>query len=449
VKAGGEASRAAAGDDVSSGAVASASPPPRDVGQDTARRDPDPPEGAAVRATPPSPAPIPAPQVPAVGVKTPAPADLGLRENPTRSGAGEGVQAQGAATLALSNLLLDAWIAAAPAELERFIQAGPGARLPDGQRQLVASFWQACMGDVERAAGQIERLAVDASVTAEQVAFLQAALAVPGSRSFASQSAPRDPLARSMRVVLALDEGRAATEGRDAAHAAVSYSDAIHLELSAPWAPRHDALVAWGEALSNAQRQHRLSKLGSWPGVEYVVQPGDNLINIRKRMVAGDRRLLLCTGLMAAVNGVKDGRIDRGDVLRFPTDTPNVLVDLDARVVVFRLGSEAVRLWPVGIGREGHDTPVGTYDVGEKLERPSHMPRGGPSLPYGHPDNPLGTRWIAWNKDGDSTTFGFHGTSNPDGIGGRVSQGCIRMRNEDVEELYELLPRDARVIVQP
>jgi len=153
--------------------------------------------------------------------------------------------------------------------------------------------------------------------------------------------------------------------------------------------------------------------------------------------------------LMGLVNGVQDGRITPGDILKFPTDSANVLVDLDARLVVFRLGSEAVRVWRVGIGREGHETPVGTYTVGEKLERPSHMPIGGKQLPYGHPENPLGTRWIAWNNAGKNTSFGFHGTSDPDGVGERASQGCIRMRNEDVEELFELIPKDARVIVQP
>ena len=46
-------------------------------------------------------------------------------------------------------------------------------------------------------------------------------------------------------------------------------------------------------------------------------------------------------------------------------------------------------------------------------------------------------------------SYGIHGTWEPEGVGERVSQGCVRMRNEDVEVLYDLLPKGARVTVQP
>ena len=51
--------------------------------------------------------------------------------------------------------------------------------------------------------------------------------------------------------------------------------------------------------------------------------------------------------------------------------------------------------------------------------------------------------------DGKKTSFGFHGTNDEAGVGQRVSRGCIRLRNDDVRELYELLPVGAQVIVQP
>ena len=70
-------------------------------------------------------------------------------------------------------------------------------------------------------------------------------------------------------------------------------------------------------------------------------------------------------------------------------------------------------------------------------------------MPFGDPTNPLGTRWLEWGVDGKGTSLGFHGTNDPDGVGGRVSEGCVRMRNEDVELLFDILPRDAEVVVQP
>jgi lipoprotein-anchoring transpeptidase ErfK/SrfK len=70
-------------------------------------------------------------------------------------------------------------------------------------------------------------------------------------------------------------------------------------------------------------------------------------------------------------------------------------------------------------------------------------------VPFGDPQNPLGTRWLPWLSGGEKTGFGFHGTNEPDAVGGRVSQGCVRMRNEDVELLYEILPQGSRVVVRP
>ena len=104
-----------------------------------------------------------------------------------------------------------------------------------------------------------------------------------------------------------------------------------------------------------------------------------------------------------------------------------------------------VRLWQVGVGKPGNETPIGEYEIGDKLEKPAHSVWG---LPYGHPENPLGSRWMALFRAGKKTSYGIHGTSDPDGVGGEVSLGCIRMRNEDVNELYELLPQDAKVVIQ-
>ena len=55
--------------------------------------------------------------------------------------------------------------------------------------------------------------------------------------------------------------------------------------------------------------------------------------------------------------------------------------------------------------------------------------------------NPLGTRWIGLSRKG----YGIHGTNNPRSIGRRASHGCIRMRNRDVEELFEMVAVGDRV----
>ena len=72
--------------------------------------------------------------------------------------------------------------------------------------------------------------------------------------------------------------------------------------------------------------------------------------------------------------------------------------------------------------------------------------QGEDPVPFGDPENPLGTRWIAWKG---SNGLGFHGTWESEKIGQAASDGCIRMRNEDVEMLFEVLPRGSRIVVLP
>ena len=56
------------------------------------------------------------------------------------------------------------------------------------------------------------------------------------------------------------------------------------------------------------------------------------------------------------------------------------------------------------------------------------------TIPPGDPKNELGTRWIGFKP-----AYGIHGTIDPKSIGKAMSNGCVRMHNEDVEELYDLV----------
>jgi lipoprotein-anchoring transpeptidase ErfK/SrfK len=69
-------------------------------------------------------------------------------------------------------------------------------------------------------------------------------------------------------------------------------------------------------------------------------------------------------------------------------------------------------------------------------------------VPYGDPANPLGTRWIAWFRDGVKTSYGFHGTTDPASVGNASSDGCVRFYNEDVERLFDILPVGAPIRVR-
>ena len=108
---------------------------------------------------------------------------------------------------------------------------------------------------------------------------------------------------------------------------------------------------------------------------------------------------------------------------------------------------QVVKTYPIGIGRVGWETPLGSTTVVAKAVNPvwyvpqsvrkEHAEMGDPIpsvIPAG-PDNPLGTRVLKLNIPG----YLIHGTNQPYGVGMRVSHGCVRLYPENIEYLYELV----------
>ena len=117
-------------------------------------------------------------------------------------------------------------------------------------------------------------------------------------------------------------------------------------------------------------------------------------------------------------------------------------------------GGEPVT-FPLGIGREGLETPMGMTKVVRKKVGPQWRPtprmrREDPTLPAvveAGPDNPLGTHalYLGW------PSYAMHGTNKPYGIGRRISSGCIRLYPENIVSLYEMVPvgTPVQVVNQP
>lgn len=119
----------------------------------------------------------------------------------------------------------------------------------------------------------------------------------------------------------------------------------------------------------------------------------------------------------------------------------------ERRVYVYQ-NDELKTTYPVAIGRAGWETPTGSFEVMHMLQNPGWTnPLTGEVVPPG-PNNPLGERWIAFWTDGNNY-IGFHGTPNRESVGRAASHGCIRMYNEDVRELYEIVTPGTPVIVEP
>ena len=92
-----------------------------------------------------------------------------------------------------------------------------------------------------------------------------------------------------------------------------------------------------------------------------------------------------------------------------------------------------VKIYRVAVGAQVSPSPSGEFKITQRLVEPTYYAPG-VAIPPGK-DNPLGTRWLGLNQKG----YGIHGTNQPGSVGRRASHGCIRMRNPDMEELFELV----------
>lgn len=326
----------------------------------------------------------------------------------------------------------------APADVQ-----AAAAALPRDRALLLESFAWAVAGERKMALSLSEKISREA-IDGHERALFETALT---GRAATPASTSTGPILLAMEMALLERDARQALEAREFPVAARGYSSLLQSELDAPWEADRPSLAEWTKGLDAAQREHRWSPRGDWPSVTLKVQKGDSLIALRLRYLAEHPGTQMCTGLIERSNRLK-GTLQPDQAIKVPTDPVRILVDLPARWALFFLGNEVAAAWPVGIGRPGEETPPGDYTVRNKLENPPWMKDGQEPIPFGDPRNPLGTRWMGWSRDGAKTSYGFHGTWEPDSIGQAASDGCIRFTNEHVEELFQILPEGAQIRIR-
>ena len=110
-----------------------------------------------------------------------------------------------------------------------------------------------------------------------------------------------------------------------------------------------------------------------------------------------------------------------------------IYINVASRLMTFYDGNIKVAVYHLGLGKVSTPTPTGYYQIRAKEINPPWIDPSDPEyeVPSG-PDNPLGYRWMEIQGN-----YGIHGTNRPDSIGGYVSNGCIRMREQDVEALFD------------
>ena len=184
----------------------------------------------------------------------------------------------------------------------------------------------------------------------------------------------------------------------------------------------------------------------------YATQSDDNLYAIARQFDLG------IVEVLAANPDIDPWLPPEGTKLTLPTvhvlPIPNprgIVINLSELRLYYFPDTRTVMTFPIGIGREGWQTPVGKTSVVGKRKNPTWIPpasirRANPDLPEmipPGPDNPLGDYALdlAWKE------YRIHGTNLPSGVGKRVSHGCIRLYPEDIAALFQLIEKGTPVTI--
>lgn len=151
-------------------------------------------------------------------------------------------------------------------------------------------------------------------------------------------------------------------------------------------------------------------------------------------------------------------------VLGAPAPATELVLDRRQRLLRVMAEGQELRRFPVAVGMPGWETPVGRFQVIEMAADPVwRHPAKGTIYPPG-PGNPLGSRWIGFHRDcrdrsgfngqehlevKGCATAGFHGTNDRASVGRAASHGCVRLFDEHVRELFQLVRVGTPVTVLP
>jgi lipoprotein-anchoring transpeptidase ErfK/SrfK len=132
----------------------------------------------------------------------------------------------------------------------------------------------------------------------------------------------------------------------------------------------------------------------------------------------------------------------------------SIVIDTDGRYLYYVLSKDTAIRYGVAVGEQALSW-YGVAKVGRKEEWPSWTPTAEikrrlgnvPDFVEGGPQNPMGARALYLYQGNKDTLFRIHGTNQPEHIGRAISSGCIRMRNEDVIDLYNRVKVGTIVVV--
>lgn len=199
--------------------------------------------------------------------------------------------------------------------------------------------------------------------------------------------------------------------------------------------PSSDNVLKAQEALDNNNVKLLFSDIPTPDSITYVVQKGDNLFKIAKKLGT-------TVELIKKANKTDTGILRTGRKLKVTKLKFSIAVDKSQNILTLKADGNVFKTYRVSTGKN-NSTPVGTFKIVTKIVNPPWYQKNGKVIPSGDPKNELGTRWLGISKP----SYGIHGTIHPEAIGQSVTEGCVRMRPADVEELYAIVPEGTEVVI--
>jgi lipoprotein-anchoring transpeptidase ErfK/SrfK len=131
------------------------------------------------------------------------------------------------------------------------------------------------------------------------------------------------------------------------------------------------------------------------------------------------------------------------------TSMPRLEIHLSRRQAVLYQGDVPIKRYPIGTGRRGWETPVGTFRVRQMKRNPNWIsPFTNERIAAHDPRNPLRGYWIGFWTNG-TNWIGFHGTLDAATVGKAKSHGCIHMYDSDLQDLFSQVSIGTQVRVLP
>lgn len=166
----------------------------------------------------------------------------------------------------------------------------------------------------------------------------------------------------------------------------------------------------------------------------YEIKPQDTLSRIAKQFNT-------TVELLMKSNNLKSDKIFPGKKLKVYNQPFSVVVDKSQNMLILKSNEEIIKTYIVSTGIN-NSTPTGDFKIVNKLVKPTWY-KAGAVVPPDSPENILGSCWLGF----DLTGYGIHGTKDPQSLGKYITQGCIRMSNQNVQELYTILPVGTEVTI--